>query len=462
MRPPRQLDLAGWDARHAELTAAGLREPAYGGPLRRHLETGDTRLATLRFDDSAAALRLWNFVLGEEERLAAARAAGDVLVGAVKDLGTVPVLASALPATRAFYLDGAWWIPCVMELSAGLLAHADRCGIDESFCPVRALLGAYHAEGHYPRPDLVVCDVGATCDDVSAIVQRLEGDGVPVLWWEMPHRRPPNADETAIDLPGGLLAPADQVAQVRAELARIVDHLAGLASLAVSPLDNAHLMAAIAATNHIRERLRRLRELCFTAPRCPLPALELLLAEMLALHFCSDRAECLHVLEDLLTEVEARIAAGVGHHSPDAVRVFWVNPVADLAAMNLLEDCGGRLCGTELLFPHALAALPADPDPLAALARSALADPMVGSAHERGDGILCEAARLGAEALVVSRLPGARHCAWEGEIIAERCRAVGLPVVEIEVPPLATATAPATRTRLEALLETARRRRKHG
>ena len=33
---PKQIRLAAWAARYEELRAAGLREPAYGGPLARH------------------------------------------------------------------------------------------------------------------------------------------------------------------------------------------------------------------------------------------------------------------------------------------------------------------------------------------------------------------------------------------------------------------------------------------
>lgn len=121
----RQLTLAEWDQRYAELTLAGMGEPTYGGPLRRHVEReNDFRLRQLRFDPSPAALRLWNFLLTENERLRAARAQGDKLVGAMKDLGTVPVLAYALPGMRAFYPDGAWWTPCLMEYSDRLLHRA--------------------------------------------------------------------------------------------------------------------------------------------------------------------------------------------------------------------------------------------------------------------------------------------------------------------------------------------------
>ena len=84
------------------------------------------------------------------------------------------------------------------------------------------------------------------------------------------------------------------------------------------------------------------------------------------------------MLRDLLAEVRRRVGAGAGVGAADAARVFWVNPVADLRAMNLLEECGGRLCGSDFMFCHALDEIPEDLEPLEALARMALADPMVG------------------------------------------------------------------------------------
>lgn len=456
--PPRRIPLEEWDRRYEALRAGGLREPSYGGPLRRHVADGDRRLAKLLYDDSAAALRLWNFLLTEEDRLHEARAGGRKIVGAMKDLGTVPVMAYSLANVVAFYPDGAWWIPCVMEQSAGLLRVADSLGIDESFCPVRAMLGAFVTGAHFPIPDLLTCSVGATCDDFSAIAQRLEGLGHPILWWEIPHRRPPEPGEPGVPLPGGAAAPASQVAFVRTQLERV---RRALADLAGTPLGERELIAGIRRANEFRRLLSRLRERTFTAEPGPLPALELLIAEMLAIHFCSDREESIAVLRELLAEVDRRVRAGAGPLPRGAVRVFWVNPVADLRAMNLLEDCGGRLCGTDDLFCHALDEIPEDVEPMEALARTALADPMVGSAAERARRICRDARAFGAEAVVISRIPGASHCAFEGAVIAETVRSEHpVPVVEVEVPPLADAVETALRTRLEAVVETARECRK--
>ena len=423
-------------------------------PLGRHYEDGDTRLADLRFDPSSAADRLWELLLSEEERLAAAREDGARLVGAMKDLGSVPVMAYALPGVVAFYPDGAWWTPCLMRRGDGLFAVADALGMDDSFCPVRAMLGAFANGQHFPIPDLLTCSVGAVCDDFSAIAQRVEGLGHPVLWWEMPYRREPDAGEAAMTLPGGMRAPRYQVECVTAELTRVGEALSALAGCA---LTDARLAEGIRVANRVRAVLRDLRDAVFTAPRAPLPALEELIAEMLIIHFCSDREATEAVLDDLLAEVRRRVSAGQGYGRADDARIFWVNPVADLRAMALVEACGARVCGTDFLFTHALEPIPESLPPFEALAASALADPMVGTSAQRAERIVKEMRRLGAEALVISRIPGASHCAHEGARIAEIVdRQLGVPCLDVEIPSLSDAFAAALSTRLEALVEAVR------
>jgi hypothetical protein len=203
-----------------------------------------------------------------------------------------------------------------------------------------------------------------------------------------------------------------------------------------------------------------LRRTVYSAPAAPLPALEMLVAEMLAIHFCSDREETIAVLDDLLAEVQSRARRSQFVIGAEAARIFWVNPVADLRAMNLLEELGGRLCGSDFMFSHALDLIPEDLPPLEALARSALADPMVGPTGDRAARIVreCQAGR--AEAVAVSRIPGASHCAREGEIIREIVRReIGIPAIEIEIPPVCDAMLPSLASGLRALVETARSRR---
>jgi benzoyl-CoA reductase/2-hydroxyglutaryl-CoA dehydratase subunit BcrC/BadD/HgdB len=454
---PRRISLAEWDERYADLRAAGMVEPCYGGPLSRHAAAGDLRLKNLRMDNSAAALRLWNFFLSEEDRLRDCQAQGKKLVGTMKDLGTVPVMVYSLPNLVAFYPDGAWWLPCMKGNRSDLLSIADSLGIGDSFCPVRAMLGAFVNQKHFPLPGLLTCSVGATCDDFSAIARRLESLGFPIHWWEMPHRRRPDAGESSVQLSGGFQAPASQVAFVKAELERI---RRALEDFAGERLTDERLGAGVFRANRVRGVLAELRTMAYLADPCPVPALEMLLAEMLAIHFCSDDNETIAVLGQLRDEAERRVGAGQGVVAADAVRVFWVNPVADLQVMNLLEDVGGRIAGTEYLFCHALDPIPTNLPPMEALARAALADPMVGSARDRAARIVADIRRFGAEALVLSRIPGASHCAMESSIIGEVVRSeLDIPIVEIEVPSLTDSMSPTLRTRLEALVETARSRR---
>jgi benzoyl-CoA reductase/2-hydroxyglutaryl-CoA dehydratase subunit BcrC/BadD/HgdB len=298
--------------------------------------------------------------------------------------------------------------------------------------------------------------VGATCDDFSAIAQRVAGLGFGIHWWEIPPRRKPGAGDPRVFLPGGFEAAAEQVAFVKGQLQGVCSALEAASG---QKLTEPMLREGIRIANRIRRLLEEIRRLAFTAPLCPLPALEVLIAEMLAIHYCSDRTETLLVLGDLLTEVRHRVRAGQGIGSPDAPRVFWVNPVADLRVMNLLEECGGRLCGSDFMFCHALDEIPEDLEPMEALARMALADPMVGSSADRADRVCREIRQWGAQGVVISRIPGASHCASEATILAEIIESrLGLPIAQFEVPPLTDSLAPALRTRLEALVETLRRR----
>jgi benzoyl-CoA reductase/2-hydroxyglutaryl-CoA dehydratase subunit BcrC/BadD/HgdB len=331
-------------------------------------------------------------------------------------------------------------------------------GIDESFCPVRAMLGAFLNEAHFPKPDLLTCSVGATCDDFSAIAQRLNGLGFPILWWEIPHRRPPEKNEPVIEMASGRQLPQAQVQFVSREFQRI---RRALSELAGQEITNNDLKKGIQHSNRMRALLAELRQLTFTASKCPLPALELLIAEMMAIHYCSDANEVILVMEELLNTVKQRTSQGLGFLAPDAARLYWVNPVADLRVMNLVERCGGRICGTDNMFTHALDPIPSHLPPLEALACMALSDPMVGSSQERAERICQEMQQWNCEGLVVSRIPGASHCAWESGIIARQVdEKLGLPVLEVEIPPLSDAMSASMQSRLEALVETIQAGRK--
>ncbi len=61
---------------------------------------------------------------------------------------------------------------------------------------------------------------------------------------------------------------------------------------------------------------------------------------------------------------------------------------------------------------------------------------------------------------MISRIPGANHCAWEGALIQEFVRReLAIPVIDLEVSPVADPMLPTLQSRLEALMETARSKR---
>jgi benzoyl-CoA reductase/2-hydroxyglutaryl-CoA dehydratase subunit BcrC/BadD/HgdB len=86
---------------------------------------------------------------------------------------------------------------------------------------------------------------------------------------------------------------------------------------------------------------------------------------------------------------------------------------------------------------------------------------MIGPARQRAETILHQIKTVGAEAVVLCRIPGASHCATEGLLIADFIREhTGCPVVDIEIPTLIDPYEASLRTRLDALMETARIRRR--
>lgn len=418
---------------------------------------GDTRLRSLKFDNSLASLRLWSFLLSEEGRLHKSRAAGKKIIGTMKDLGTAPILAYACDNAVAFYPDGAWWIPCVMEMSEGLLRVADSLGFGDEMCPARAALAAFFKGGHFPMPDLLVGAVGCCCDDFSAIQQRVADMGIPIVWWELPYRRDSSEGEPSEITPTGIAVPTRLVDFVAGQLEKVKRAIEQTTRQIIT---DEKLSKAIDKANQLRRLLGTIRDLSYGTVPVPFPSLETQICEMIALHFCSEMDESINVLGHVAETIQQRVNNQEGVLPADSCRCVWVNPVADLRAMNMFESLGGSIAGTEYLFRHALVQIPTNIEPMRALALTALCDPMIGSSRYRARLIIEDALRYNAEGVVISNIPGASHCATEGTIIRDCIQTkTGLPVLEITVPPLIDSESGQLSTRFEAFFETIRARR---
>ena len=83
------------------------------------------------------------------------------------------------------------------------------------------MLGAFVSGDRFPIPGLLTCSVGATCDDFSAIAQRLESLGFPILWWEMPHRRRPDRTKRPSSCPADFAPRPSRSPWCKSELERV-------------------------------------------------------------------------------------------------------------------------------------------------------------------------------------------------------------------------------------------------
>ena len=85
---------------------------------------------------------------------------------------------------------------------------------------------------------------------------------------------------------------------------------------------------------------------------------------------------------------------------------------------------------------------------------------MIGSSTYRAKLVADDAMKYRAEGVIISDIPGASHCATEGRIIRDYIsNTLGLPVLEVTVPPLTDSAIGQISTRLEAFFEVIRDRR---
>lgn len=404
---------------------------------------GDALLRRLKFDGSLAALRLWAFIFSEKDRLFLAKEKGWKIIAAMKDLGPVPVLAYALPEALTFYADELWWAPCFAE-EPHLLDEAAKLGAGEELCFVRAALGAMITLDYFPAPDLCIAGVGACCDDFSAVMQLIESIGYPVHWWEMAARFDLLSPTTEMFLrtPGGGSMYQESAREfVAGQLRGVVKRLEELSGVTIT---EEMLEKSRTVFNEIRGKISTLRDLVYGAKNPPLPGLEMMLAEFIAIHACSEPEEAVRVLDDLLQTVCERLANNTSPLSPEVahsanlaepVRIFWATPPTDASLITLLEDLGGCIAGTEYMISHAFYRMATDRPVVEAVAENCMDDPMTGSAAFRARRIVDGARKYGAEGVIISGISGASHCPFdEGAITEAVMKELDIPVLSFDVP----------------------------
>ncbi len=407
---------------------------------------GSRLLRKLKFDNSLSALRLWGFALSEGERIYRARQAGMRVVAVMGDLGAVTPLIYSFPNVVAFYPDCLWWTPFLME-SRILFDEAGKYGLGEDCCFVRAALGAFSKQAYFPCPDLCLGTVGATCDDMAALMGEVERLGHDIHYFELPHRSDNPVDRERLI---GFLA--GQYADLCVKLERTL-------SCRFNPKAFKRTVEKI---NRLRGGIADLKRLVAGAERNPMGAAEMMNIEFAALSYYGDLDECLTVLEDLRDTVRRRVEYGEGYEGQE-LRLMWITPPADPLLLNYAEELGGRVVGSEYVINQSKPQINTVGEPFRSLAEAHVEGSLMGTTGFRTQLALREAKACRAEGAIISGVFGSTHCPYETAPIINAFRAEGFPTLAFNVvTPGKIRMQSQIYNRLEAFLEALRARRSSG
>lgn len=385
-------------------------------PPSTHAVYGMRLLRKLKFDNSLASLRHWGFVLSEGERIYRARQAGMKVIAVMGDLGALTPLIYSFPNVIAFYPDCLWWTPFLME-SKVLFNEAAEFGLGEDCCYVRAALGGFSKRAYFPEPDLCIGTVGATCDDMAAVMNEAEYLGYKIHHFELPHRddqRPDN--EQLIQF---------LIGQYK-NLCKQLEIITGVS------FSKSAFITSVRKINRLRKAISDIKSTVSDAPLNPMGALEVLNAEFAALSYYGDLDECLDVHLELLETIRSRSANSVGYAGQD-IRFLWITPPADPILMNYIEELGGRVVGTEYIINQTKPLIDESLDPFEALARAHVQGSMMGSTDFRVKLILDEFEKSNADGAIISGIFGSTHCPYETAPILEALRSRGIPILAFDV-----------------------------
>ncbi len=456
MNNPAQISLEEWHHRFKDIPdervektryyrhLPGAEWSQYLFPPSTYLVYGNRLLNKLKFDNSPAALRLWGFVLSEGERIYRARQAGMKVVAVMGDLGAVPPLVISFPDTITFYPDCLWWTPFLME-SRVLFDEAAHFGMGEDCCFVRAALGAFSKKAYFPRPDFCIGTVGATCDDMAAVMSEAEEMGTPVHYFELPHRGESEDQKRRL---------ISFLADGYRRLAEKMEEISGV------PFSAERFRATLKKVNQVRNLIAQIKQHCASGSRNPMGALEMLNVEFSALSYYGDLDECLDVLREFRDTVEERSRLGIGYQGQD-LRLVWVTPPADPLLLNYAEELGGRIVGAEYLIQQSTPSIRVDGDPFTALAEGHLQSTLMGSTRYRVELVLEKVLATGADGVIISGVFASTHCPYETAPLVEALRQRGIPVLSFDVvAPGKVRLQSQVYNRMEAFMESLRTRKK--
>lgn len=385
-------------------------------PPSAHLPYGMRLLRKLKFDNSLAAMRLWGFVLSEGERIYRARQAGKKVIAVMGDLGAITPLIYSFPDTVAFYPDCLWWTPFLME-SHVLFNEAEKFGLGEDCCFVRAALGAFSRKAYFPEPDLCIGTTGSTCDDMAAVMSEVEYNGNRIEYIELPHRRDEAGNQNGV---------IDFLAAQYKKIVPIIEKKVG------QNFSEEGFRKTLEKVNTLRSGISELKDLVSRGVNNPIGALEMLISEFINLSYYGDLHESLKVIDNLKKTVEYRVESKVGYENQN-IRLVWITPPADPLLMNYVEELGGRIVGSEYLIRQSSTQTALDGDLFVNLAKTHVKGSLMGTSAYRANLISEEIESTNADGAIISGIFGSSHCPWETGIIVEALREKSIPVLAFDV-----------------------------
>jgi len=412
-------------------------------PPSTHLIYGNRLLRKLKFDNSQASLRLWGYVLSEGERIFRARQTNMNIAAVMGDLGAVPPLIYSFKNVTAFYPDCLWWTPFLMESSV-LFDEAAELGIGEESCFVRAALGAFSKRAYFPKPDISIGTVGATCDDMAAVISETELQGNKVHYFEHPQR-----NDFATDNRHLIDFLRDQYRQLCSQLEKITGQ----------SFSDTQFFDTIEKVNVLRNIIKDIKSILSEASLNTMGACEMMNIEFSALSYYGDLDECILVMKNIRNEMKKRQIDKTGYDNQD-IRILWVTPPADLLLLNYIEELGGRVVGSEYLINQTTTAFRTEGDPFEILAENHLKGSLMGSSDFRVKLVLDELERTKAEGVILSGVFGSSHCPYETVPIINALRRKKIPVLAFDVvSPGKKRLQSQIFNRMEAFMESLRMRR---
>ena len=316
-----------------------------------------------------------------------------------------------------------------MMESKVLFNEAAKFGLGEDCCFVRAALGAYSKKAYFPKPDLCIGTVGATCDDMNAVMSEVEFLGYDIHYFELPHRHDQPQDVNRLK---GFLT--GQYERLGAKLEEVTGH----------EFDQNRFEETVSKVNQLRGAISELKgmladsesSLDSSVRRNDVPnamgAIEMLNVEFAPLSYYGDLDECIDVIEQVRETVELRQSGELGY--PDQkIRLVWVTPPADPQLMNYIESLGGMIVGSEYLINQTTPQIIGGDNFSESLAGAHLNGSLMGSMKYRTNLVIDQVERSRAEGVIISGVFGSTHCPYETTPIVRAVRKKGIPVLAFDV-----------------------------